>query len=106
MEIYNTFREIFQEEKIKYQLKDVYNSEYPSSPIPNDVLKPKDYYSFIKDKWDDISTDAYYIDHKAKIKYDKPSMRFDNECNDGMTKAKYKDMSEIVIKDIKKWRKE
>jgi hypothetical protein len=99
-------KEILQEEKIKYQLKDVYNSEYPNSSIPNEVFKPKDYYSFIKDKWEAISTGAYYIDQKAKIKYDKPNMRFDIECHDGMTKAKYGAMSEIVIKDIKKWRKE
>jgi hypothetical protein len=83
--------------------KNVYNSEYPNSPIPNDVFKPKDYYSFIKDKWGDISIGAYYIDHKgAKIKYDKPNMLFDIECHDGMTKTKYEDMSEIVIKDMKK----
>jgi hypothetical protein len=35
-----------------------------------------------------ITTCAYYIDHKAKIKYDKPNMRFDIECHDGTTKAK------------------
>jgi hypothetical protein len=33
-------------------------------------------------------------------------MLFDIECHDGMTKTKYEDMSEIVIKDMKKWRKE
>jgi hypothetical protein len=47
------------EEKIKYHLKNVYNLEYPNCPISNDVLKPKDYYSFIKDKWEDISTGSY-----------------------------------------------
>jgi hypothetical protein len=33
-------------------------------------------------------------------------MEFEFDCNDGMLKAKYEDMSEIVIKEIKDWRKE
>jgi hypothetical protein len=52
-----------QEEKIKYQIRKVYNQEYPNSPIPNEVFKTKEYYSFIEDKWEDRKAGNFKIDY-------------------------------------------
>jgi hypothetical protein len=52
MGLYKTFREILQEEKIIYQIRNVYNKEYPNSPVPNEVFKTKEYYNFMEDKWE------------------------------------------------------
>jgi hypothetical protein len=99
---YKTFREILQEEKIKYQNRNVYNKEYPCNPIPNEVFKTKEYYNWLKDKWEERITGEYIIDRLGiRIPYDKPNMMFNFECDDGMVKYRYEEQSKIVIKEIK-----
>jgi hypothetical protein len=85
-----------------HQIRNVYNKEYPNSPIPNEVFKTKEYYNFMKDKWEDRKTGNCTIDYsRVKIKYDKPNMEFEFESDDGMLKAKYEDLSKIIIGEIK-----
>jgi hypothetical protein len=63
-----------------YQIRNVYNKEYPKSPIPNEVFKTKEYYNFMEDKWEDRKTGSSKIDYsRVKIKYDKPNMEFEFE---------------------------
>jgi hypothetical protein len=43
---------------------------------------------------------------ESKLNTIKPNMEFEFECDYGMLKARYEDMSKIVINEIKEWRKE
>jgi hypothetical protein len=61
----------------------------------------------MEDKWEDRKTGSFKIDYsRVKFKYDKPNMEFEFESDDGMLKARYEDLSKIIIGEIKEWRKE